>query len=513
MNSDQWIQYGILVGYFLLLFGIGVLASRRIKNLGDYFVGGKAHGYLAVAFSARATGESAWLLLGLTGLGAYAGASAFWVVIGEVLGVGVAWIFMAKPFKRATDRYQSITVPDYLVSHFTHKNRGSESLGRLLRGIAASALTIFVAVYVSAQIDATGKAFEEFLDWNYFVGILVGFGIVILYTFAGGFIAVVWSDILQGSLMLLGLIMLPTAAYQLFPGSVEFWSVMSNVAPGFSSFWGQGGATLINLCVIISYVAIGIGFMGSPQIFVRFIAVKNEHEINKGRWVAIAFTLIAGGGAVLSGMLGRYFLVEGGAEVTTILGSGAENVLPLLVKHIFPVSVVSLYIAAVLAAIMSTVDSLLIIASSAATRDFYQQLYHYDLNHNDMASLSRKATLLIALMALTLALSVAILSPNRTIFWFIIFGWSGIAATFCPVMLLSLFWSRCNIYGAIASMLVGFISVPLYKFAAPMLPIVGLYLSQIGELAPSVMTALVAGVVVTLLTSQYPSSKNTCLID
>lgn len=499
MSGDQVIQYGILIGYFSLLFIIGIIASRRIKSLSDFFVGGKKHGYWAVAFSARATGESAWLLLGLTGLGAFVGASAFWVVLGEILGVGFAWLFMAKPFKRATDRYRSITVPDYLVSHFT-RNENNEKLGRVVRIIAAGALTVFVTIYVSAQIDATGKAFEDFLGWNYYTGIMVGFGIVLIYTFAGGFVAVVWSDLLQGTMMLLGLMMLPVAAYWLLPSSLGFWDAMAGVAPGFDSFWGAGGANLTNLLVIISYLGIGIGFMGSPQIFVRFMAIKGEEEIHKGRWVALAFTLLSDVGAVTAGMLGRYLLVGSGADLS-LLGAAGENVLPILVEHLFPITVVSLYIAAVLAAIMSTVDSLLVIASSAATRDFYQQLYHPDMSDEAMGRLSRRITLLISLIALGVALSVAMISPDRTIFWFVIFGWSGIAATFCPVMLLSIFWPRCNIRGAIAAMVVGFVSVPLYKFAAPLIPGLGTYFAQLGELAPSVITALGAGILVTLATS------------
>jgi Na+/proline symporter len=195
------VQYAILVAYFAVLFAIGLVAARRIHGLEDFFVGGKRLGYWVVAFSARATGESAWLLLGLTGLGAMVGLSALWVVVGEVLGVGCAWWFMAKPFKRATDACGAITVPDYLVSTFTDGTERTRRQALLVRALSAGALMIFVTIYVSAQIDATGKAFESFLGWDYYVGLLVGFGVVVLYTFSGGFVAVAWSDLFQGSLM------------------------------------------------------------------------------------------------------------------------------------------------------------------------------------------------------------------------------------------------------------------------------------------------------------------------
>ncbi len=176
--------------YVLILLVIGWFASRKIKNISDYYVGSKNVGYLAAAFSASATGESGWLLIGLTGMGAMAGLSAYWVVLGEVLGVAISWIYMAKPFKKKSDAYGSITIPDYLESHFKTKTH-------FLRGLAASILSIFVIIYVATQIDATGIAFESMLDLNYYWGAILGFIIVLVYIFIGGFVAVVWSDLFQ----------------------------------------------------------------------------------------------------------------------------------------------------------------------------------------------------------------------------------------------------------------------------------------------------------------------------
>jgi len=200
------IKLVIIFLYFAILFGIGLWSSRRVKDIKDYYVGGKKLGFWVVAFSTRATGESAWLLLGLTGLGAAVGLSAFWVVLGELIGVTVAWLLMAKPFKRLSDNYGSITIPDYLVSRFQSKTNH-------LRILAAVILSVFVVIYVSAQIDATGSAFESFLRWNYYVGALVGFAIVLAYILFGGFVAVAWSDLFQGMLMFLGLFILPIVGF------------------------------------------------------------------------------------------------------------------------------------------------------------------------------------------------------------------------------------------------------------------------------------------------------------
>lgn len=195
-------KLAILFAYLALLLFVGWRASRRVHDARDYYAGGKRLGFLSAAFSARATGESAWLLLGLTGMGAAVGMQAMWVVAGEVLGVGCAWIFMARRFKRLTDRYDAITMPDYLAGRFP-------AGGRRLRMVAAIALVIFVTIYVSAQVDATGQAFEHFLGWNYYAGAVTGYGIVLVYILSGGFLAVVWSDVIQGSLMVLGLTLLP----------------------------------------------------------------------------------------------------------------------------------------------------------------------------------------------------------------------------------------------------------------------------------------------------------------
>lgn len=488
------LQYIVLFLYFLVLAGIGVVASRRVKNLNDYYVGGKGLGFWVVAFSARTTGESAWLLLGLTGLGATVGVSALWVVLGEVLGVGFSWFFMAQPFKRETDRLGSITVPDYLVAKFAGDGARGVKRAKVLRILSAGALAIFVTIYVSAQIDATGKAFESFLDWDYYVGILVGFSVVVLYTFSGGFIAVSWSDLFQGSIMLVGLVALPVFAMLSVPAGETMLGGLHEIDPGLTHWWGVGGFTLKNTLLIVSYAAIGIGFLGSPQVFVRFMSIKSESEILKGRWVAVAFTLLTDTGAVLTGMFGRYVLSGPGQDVTVILGGAAENVLPLMVEYLFPALVIGIYVAAVLAAIMSTIDSLLIVGSSAIVRDFYQQLYHPDLPDESLTRRSRAVTLLMALLALGLAMIVSVLSPDRTVFWFSIFGWSGIAATFCPAIILSLFWEKFSYGGVIASMITGFVCIPLFKFGFSALPGVGEYIALVGEMAPSVTLALIAGV-------------------
>ena len=476
----------VLALYFAILLGIGFFASKRVSNISDYYVGGKKLGYWIAALSARSTGESGWLLIGVTGMGAMMGVSALWIVVGEVIGVWLSWQYMARKFKRMTDEYGSITIPDFLVSHF-------KSTTHTIRIVAATALSLFVVIYVSAQIDITGKTFESFLGLDYYTGIAIGFGIVVMYIFSGGFLAVAWSDFFQGSLMFVGLLLLPVVAYFSLSGDVSIIEGLRSIDPWLLDIWGPGGLTLMNFVAVLGLLSIGIGFMGSPQVYVRFIAIKNEAEIEKGKWVALFYTLLTDTSAVAIGILGRYMLTKVGDNPEIILGNAAEDVLALVLGQVMPTLIIGIYIAAVLSAVMSTVDSLLVVASSAVTRDFYQQILHPEIDEKKLMGLSKKVTLILAILALGVALAVSVLSPTRTVFWFVIFGWSGIAATFCPVIILSIFWNDYTEKGAIATMVTGFLCIPFFKFVVPNISTLEPYINKLDVMLPSVLLAMLAG--------------------
>jgi sodium/proline symporter len=482
--------------YVLVLFLIGIVASRRVKNISDYYVGGKKIGYWAVAFSARATGESGWLLIGLTGMGALAGLSAYWVVLGEVLGVAVSWQFMAKRFKRKSDTYQSLTIPDYLESHF-------RSSTRFLRGLAASILSVFVVIYVSTQIDATGIAFESMMDMNYYHGAILGFLIVLAYIFIGGFVAVVWSDLFQGVLMFFGLVILPIVVYYNLDANLNILDTLHTLDPKLTNIWGGEGFWL-NLATILGFSMIGLGFLGSPQVYVRFMSIKNEDEITKGKWVAIFYTLLTDAAAVTIGILARVYFTKNGQDPEAVFGTGATDVLNMVTTNFLPLGIAAIYVAIVLSAIMSTIDSLLLLASSAVTRDFYQKIFNPSVSDSELTKISRYVTLIMALLALVLAFGMAYFSPNRQVFWVMIFGWSGIAASFCPVIILSLFWKEYSEAGAIASIISGFLGVILFKFVVNELDVIGIYFDRLDVLAPSFIISLFFG---WLFTKLYPIKK------
>jgi len=484
----------VLSCYVAILFSIGLFASRRIKGMSDYYVGGKKMGFWAVAFSARATGESGWLLIGLTGMGAIAGYSAYWVVIGELLGVFISWQFMAKRFKHRSDAFQAITIPDYLESHF-------KTNSHLLRIIAASILVIFIVIYVASQIDVTGVAFESMLGIDYKTGALIGFFIVLAYIFLGGFVAAVWSDFFQGLLMFFGLILLPIVVWFSFDHGSGITQGLNAIDPSLTNIMGRSEDPWMNVFTLLGFSMIGLGFLGSPQVYVRFMSIKNEKEIDKGKWVALAFTLLTDAAAVTIGILGRLYFTSSGDDVEAILGNNGEDVLSMVTESFLPTILVALFVAIVLSAIMSTIDSLLILASSAITRDFYQKIYRPDIKDKSLTKISRGATLIMAFLALIIAMILNYVSPERMVFWVIIFGWSGIAATFCPVIILTLFWKGYSEKGAIASMLTGFLAVIVFNFILKNLPGYGEYFIALDVLAPSFVVAMLAGV---LVSKKYP---------
>lgn len=485
-------KYSMLLVYLAVLILLSIFAARRVKDIRGYITGNKTLGYWVAAFSAQATGESAWLLLGVTGMGAMVGFSAYWIVVGELFGVWVAWFLMAERYKKLTDKYDSITMTDYLVSRFRVTNH-------TLRLVASISLAAFILIYISAQIDATGSAFERFLEWDYHTGAVVGFLIVVIYSVIGGFIAVAWTDMFQGAVMVISLVALPLAAYLMLGPSDQVYDTLNGIDPGLVNIWGNGGLTPMNFAIVLGMMLIGLGFMGSPQVFARFLSVKNLEEIRRGRWVAMLFTFLVDASAVSIGILGRYLFTEAGTDPAEVLGNGAQNVLPTLVEYVFPLILVGLYVAAVLSAIMSTVSSLLIVAAGSITHDIYRKMFNDKLDGDKSAQISRMLTVIYAVLALCIAITVSFLSPSRTIFWFVIFGWSGIAATFCPMVIMSLFWKGFTARGAIASMLAGFFMTILAKFVFSEMDGIGPYFVAMETMPPAFLFSFIVGYIVSIM--------------
>ena len=438
---------GVLLFYFAILIGIGWWASRESRSVSGFYVAGKKLPSWVIAFSSNTTGESGWLLLGLTGMGYLVGFHALWIVLGEVIGVALAWSLVARPFKEFTDRYDAITVPDYLADRFRDR-------AHAIRIVSAIIIFSMVWAYTSAQLTASGKAFSSFLGTSYEGGVLIGAAVIFLYTSIGGFKAVAYSDVLQGVLMFLCLLVLPIVGIQQAGGWGEVMRAIGSIDPALLNPMGEHGLTVTGVMSAISFAGIGLAFLGAPQLLTRFMSARNRGQILEGGVIAVLCIIVFDIGAVLTGVAGRV-LFPGLAD--------PETVLPMMSTELFPAIVAGVILVVVLAAIMSTVDSLLILASSAVVRDVFQKVLRPDFSDRQLSRIGRGLTVVIGLGGLAVALP-----ESRMIFWFVLFAWSGLASAFTPVVLCSLFWRRTTRAGALSGMISGFLTAVVWVL--PILP-------------------------------------------
>lgn len=427
----------VLVIYLLILLVIGIWGGRESGTVAGYFVAGKKLPSWVIAFSSNSTGESAWLLLGLTGMGYAVGAHTFWIILGEVLGISLAWTFVARPFKEYTDRFDSITVPDYLEARFRDK-------GHVLRWISVVIILSMVTAYTAAQLTASGKAFGSFLGISYTAGVFIGAAVILYYTTVGGFKAVAYSDLLQGILMFACLVTLPIVAIPAAGGWTEVMGALHAEDPTLLRPMGSYGLTLRGIISAAGFVGIGLAFLGAPQLLTRFISARDQKQIVGGGFIAVICVIGFDVGAVLSGMAGR-ILFPGLLD--------PETVLPEMSASLFPAIFTGIFLVVVLAAIMSTVDSLLILASSAVVRDIVQQIFRPQWSEKRLSFYAKLTTVVIGAGAIVMALAEV-----RMVFWFVLFAWSGLACAFTPVVLCSLFWKGTTRAGAIAGMIGGFVT-------------------------------------------------------
>ena len=425
----------VLILYVGVLAALAVWSRRETHSLAGYYLAGKKLPYWVVAFSTNATGESGWLLLGLSGMGYAVGAQAYWVVVGEILGIGAAWWVVSRRLKKLSDDADAITVPDVLVAKF-------EDHWHLIRGVAVLIILVMVTTYVTAQMVASGKAFQGYLGLDYKTGVVVGAVFIIAYTFVGGYKAVSYTDVVQGVLMLLGLVAVPIAAIAAAGGWGGVTATLNAEDPGLTNMFAtpEGGRPL--WIAIASFVAIGLPFMGVPQLLVRFMSARDDGEIRKARIVSMVVLFVFTAGAVTAGIAGR------------ALFPGLDDpdiIFPTLSTELFHPLIAGLLLVVVLSAIMSTVDSLLLLSSSAVVRDAYQKILGSNKDENTLAAYGKIVTVIIGVAAV-----IGGIQQPRAIFDFVLASWSGLGAAFGPVVIGILYYRRITWAGVLAGMIGGF---------------------------------------------------------
>lgn len=462
--------------YICLMMFIGYLAWRRTKNLSDYILGGRRLGSWVTAMSASASDMSGWLLLGLPGYAYAAGMEAGWIALGLLVGTYFNWRLVAARLRHySVIAGDSQTLPEFFENRFHDETR-------LLRTVSAIFILLFFLFYTSSGLVAGGKLFNAVFDLPYHWAVTAGALVIVIYTFFGGFLAVSWTDLFQGLLMALALLIVPLIAIPGLGGWGGTFSSVSETNPALLNALTNVKNEPLGLLAIISLMAWGLGYFGQPHILARFKAIRSVTEIPAARRIAVSWVSITLICAVLVGLVGIGYLEQ------PLQGADTEKVFILLVDALFHPVVAGLCLAAILAAIMSTADSQLLVSAAALTSDLYKPFFRRAASEQELIWTGRVAVLVIAMIGLVLAWD-----PERKILDLVAYAWAGFGAAFGPTLILSLYWRRMNRYGALAGIIVGGLTVVIWKQLSG-----GLF--DIYEIVPGFIFSMLSIVVISLLT-------------
>lgn len=460
------------IAYLAFMLAVGTHFYKKNESLSDYLLGDRQLNKWVTSMSAQASDMSGWLLLGLPGYAYLQGMEACWIAFGLALGTWLNWRFVARKLRRYTELAgNAITLPDYFANRFNDHNR-------LLRTLSALFILVFFLIYTASGFVAGAKLFESVFGLPYHSALLIGVVVIISYTALGGFMAVSWTDFFQGIIMFFAIITVPVLALHATGGleaSVGSWKAID---AGFLDIRSHGNGEPLKAVAVVSLMAWGIGYFGQPHILARFMAIRSPDEIKPARRIAMTWVLISLAGAVLVGMAGRIYLPE------LLVGTDSEKVFMILVERLTHPIIGGILLAAVLAAIMSTADSQLLVTSSALTEDLYRVLIRPNAADKELVWVSRGTVIGVAAIACAIALK-----PDSSVLELVSYAWAGFGATFGPLVLMSLYWKRMTRNGAIAGIIGGGITVLVWK------PLEG-GLFDLYEIVPGflVSIALIAGV-------------------
>ncbi len=498
MLTDQIQHLIAIVAYMAVVIVIGVVFAKRAnKDTESYFLGGRTLGPWVSAFSAEASDMSGWLLMGLPGLAYWSGlASAGWTAIGLAVGTYLNWLIVSKRLRRYSVAVDAITIPDFFSKRFHEKKR-------ILLTIASVMIIVFFTPYAGSCLMACGKLFSQLFAVDYNMMVIVAALFVLTYTFLGGFLAESTSDFMQAVVMIAALVLvvvLGVSAAGGLPAVIEnaksipgFLSFVTSANPTGESANGValfGEASKYTGLAVASAMAWGLGYFGMPQVLLRFMGIRSEHELTRSRRIATVWVVISLATAVAIGIIGR--VLFSGAYM--VYGSGnTENIFILMATKMLPPLLAGLVCAGILAAAISSSDSYLLISASAVSKNVWQGLIRKNASEKETMWVSRIVLILITVFAVFVATG-----KNKVIFTIVDFAWAGFGAAFGPLMLFSLFWKRITYAGAIAGMVAGGAMVFVWNFFISKLGGVwGIY-----ELLPAFLFSCVAIVAVSLLTKR-----------
>ena len=434
------------VVYILAMVLIGFIAYRATKNFSDYILGGRSLGSFVTALSAGASDMSGWLLMGLPGAIFIAGISESWIAIGLILGAWLNWLFVAGRLRVHTEHNNNaLTLPDF----FTHR---FEDNSKLLRIFSALVILVFFTIYCASGVVAGARLFESTFGMSYDTALWVGAAATILYVFVGGFLAVSWTDTVQATLMIFALLITPVFVILALGDFDAAMVTIEQANPAnFDMFRG------LSFVAIISLLAWGLGYFGQPHILVRFMAADSVKSIPAARRIGMTWMILSLGGAVAVGFFGIAYFANNPALAGPV-GENSERVFIELTKILFNPWIAGLILSAILAAVMSTLSCQLLVSSSALTEDFYKAFLRKNASQTELVWVGRGMVLLIALVAIGIASN-----PESKVLGLVSYAWAGFGAAFGPVVILSLVWKGMTRNGALAGMVVGAVTVVVWK--------------------------------------------------
>ena len=443
----------IFLLYLIFLLIIGFVSKNFNQTQEDFLIAGRSLNPWVTAFSERASGESAWLLLALPGAAIIYGLVESWTVLGIILGIVSSWNLIAKKLREETEKYNALTIPQYLHLRF-------DDSSNLILLFSSFIISFFFLFYVSAQFYASGKIFESLFGLKPLYGISLGAFITILYTLMGGFYAVAWTDFIQGILMLGTLVILPIIGFlDYIKSGVEInnlFEIANETFKNNNSSFFSGKVGFPAFAAALGGLSWGLGYLGQPHLVIRYMAIRNSNEISIAKKIAILWAVPGIFGAFFIGVLSMHYF-----GVDYFLTTDPEKAMPLLAMEILHPIIAGLFISGAVAAMMSTADSQLLVASSAITQDFYVQYLGKKIKQHLLIRLTRLIIMILGFIAYLIALLSLV--NQKKIFGVVSYAWSGLGSSFGPALVMTLWYKKTTRYGIISGLIVGFITTIVWS--------------------------------------------------
>jgi len=437
MNISTIISFAV---YIIGMLAIGFYFYNRTKNISDYVLGGRGLNPVVAALSAGASDMSGWLLLGLPGLMFTTGICGSWIAIGLTIGAFLNWQYIAKPLRIFTEKMDdSITIPGFLANRFKNRN---------LRIVSAIVILVFYTLYASSGLVGGAKLFEATFNLDYNFALIIGTIVIVSYTFLGGYNAVSWTDFFQGTLMMLALIIVPIVVITDVGGLSNAIHAIRIINVDYLDIWR--GTTFIG---ILSLLAWGLGYFGQPHILVRFMSINKPENVETAKYIGMSWMIISIIGSLMVGFFGIAYISAHNVNL-----EDSEKIFITLSQLLLNPWITGFVLAAILAAIMSTIDSQLLVSSSCLTRDIYEKVIKQNASDKELVWIGRATVIAIAIVAFYISTD-----QNSTVLSLVAYAWAGFGAAFGPVIILSLYHKNTSAVGALAGMIIGAVTVLIWK--------------------------------------------------